>query len=358
MKSSLKYHYLNCYFILTITGIFTVASTNYFVDPAQIFSVGNYEQGVADILLSGNNVANVSNYDERLMQKAYVNNLKRRNDVIVLGSSRSMELRSHLFPGMSFFNHGVSGASLEDYLAIYELYEQREFKPSIVVLGLDPWILNQYHGQNRWKSLRREYLSIVNRLNINADLIKSDDESIKLMELITWPYFKESIRKLLWNRNQGKYYATLDKLNDCGEILKDGSRVYDLKFRTKSAANIKALAISCVSGDSIYSLKNFMCLDKNAMKSLEKFVGYLQDENIRVIFYLPPYHPYVYKFMLESKKHKNIFETENYFKKLADNKGITILGSYNPENACCGVDDFFDGMHPKESCINSIFTYE
>jgi len=194
MKLAIKYYYLSCYLFLTITGMFAVASTNYCVDPAQLFSDGNYEQGVADILLSGNNVTNVSNYDERLLQKAYINNLKRGNDVIVFGSSRSMHIRSHLFPGMSFFNHGVSGASIEDYLAIYELYEQRKFVPSIVVLGLDPWILNQYSGQNRWKSLRWEYFSIANRLNINSN-IDNDNESKKLMELISLPYLKESIKK-------------------------------------------------------------------------------------------------------------------------------------------------------------------
>ena len=96
MRISLKDNYLSFYLFLTITGMLAVAATNYCVDPAQLFSGGNYEQGVADILLSGNNVANVSNYDERLLQKAYVNNLKRRNDVIVLGSSRSMQIKSHL----------------------------------------------------------------------------------------------------------------------------------------------------------------------------------------------------------------------------------------------------------------------
>ncbi len=341
---------------ITIIGVLAVAATNYCVDPAQLFSDGNYEQGVADILLSGNNVANVSNYDERLLQKAYVNNLKRRNDVIVLGSSRSMQLRSHLFPGMSFFNHGVSGASIEDYLAIYELYEQREFVPSIVVLGLDPWILNQYSRQNRWKSLRWEYFSITHRLNINPDIINSDNESKKLMELISLPYLKESIRKFLFYKNQGKYFPTSNyNLADSNVILRDGSYLYNRKYRTKTPEEVKASAISYVSGNSIYSLNNFKCLDKKALISLEKFVEYLQDNNIKVIFFLPPYHPYVYKFMSKSEKYRIILETENYFRKLANNKGITILGSYNPNDpCCCRPDDFLDGMHPKKSCLNNV----
>ena len=222
MRVSLKYHYLNCYLFLTIIGVLTVAATNYCVDPAQLFSGGNYEKGVAGILLSGNNVANVSNYDERLLQKAYVNNLKRRNDVIVLGSSRSMQLRSHLFPGMSFFNHGVSGASIEDYLAIYELYEQRELAPSVVVLGLDPWILNQYSKQDRWESLRWEYFSMANRLNINPTIINSDNKSKKLTELISLPYLEESIKKVLLNISQYfLVYSRLVFLFSPGRILKN-----------------------------------------------------------------------------------------------------------------------------------------
>jgi len=38
-----------------------LVSVNYFVDPAQLFNMNHYEQGMAEIFLKGLNVAGVSN---------------------------------------------------------------------------------------------------------------------------------------------------------------------------------------------------------------------------------------------------------------------------------------------------------
>lgn len=59
---------------------------NYLVDPANIFKINKYEKNIAEILLKELNVANISNYDERLLQKHYVKGLQNEKDIIVLGS--------------------------------------------------------------------------------------------------------------------------------------------------------------------------------------------------------------------------------------------------------------------------------
>src|SRR5437763_402947 len=50
----------------------TVVLLNYQCDPANLFSQGTYERGVAAIVLDGKHVANVANYDERLMLRHFV----------------------------------------------------------------------------------------------------------------------------------------------------------------------------------------------------------------------------------------------------------------------------------------------
>jgi hypothetical protein len=39
---------------------------------------------------------------------------------------------------------------------------------------------------------------------------------------------------------------------------------------------------------------------------------------------------------------------------LADSLGITVLRSYNPRSVNCEKNEFFDGLHPKESCVSKI----
>ncbi len=131
---------------------------NYFVDPAHILckTDRSYEEGMAALLLKGLNVADASNYDERLLQEFYIKGLTEsdRKEIIVLGSSRAGQICSNLFPLASFFNNSVSGGSLEDYVAITGIYLGKGLLPKEVILGIDPWLFNRNNGQNRWKSIK------------------------------------------------------------------------------------------------------------------------------------------------------------------------------------------------------------
>lgn len=358
----LKYLVYNA--ILGIIGLLTVAGINYYADPAHLFSGGRYEKRMADILASGAHVANISDYDERIMQDYYISNLRERKEVIVLGSSRSLQLRSDLFPGMSFFNHSVSGATIEDYLAIYGLYRERNFKPSIVVLGLDPWILNKYNGQSRWRSLKDEYYSFQKKINNDPDIqprrMSIDIKQSRFIQLISLAYLEESVKELLSNigdKTQGKFYATNDEKNDKHTILADGSRLYPLEMRLLTIDEVERSAISFAKNDPVYSLANFAKLDKYSLTILENFVQYLQNNKVQVIFYLPPYHPSSFEILSQSDKYSIILEVEEYYRNLAKHMEIPIYGGYNPDDSGCDRKDFFDGMHPKASCDKKAFRH-
>lgn len=43
-------------------------------------------------------------------------------------------------------NHGMSGAGVFDYLGILGIYESCNKLPGTVIMGLDPWILNESSG--------------------------------------------------------------------------------------------------------------------------------------------------------------------------------------------------------------------
>jgi hypothetical protein len=94
-------------------------------------------------------VAGLTNYDERIFQKLVILNLKNKNDTIVIGSSRSLKVRKKFVSESGpFFNHSVSGASLEDYISIIGVYEKTYgYVPSTVILGIDPWIFNKNNGR-------------------------------------------------------------------------------------------------------------------------------------------------------------------------------------------------------------------
>jgi hypothetical protein len=101
----------------------------------------------------------------------------------------------------------------------------------------------------------------------------------------------------------------------------------------------------------VYSLGGFYALDDKLRLKFEKFLDYLLDRRIKVIFFLAPYHPYLYDYMANSPKYKIILEAERYFRKKALENNITVIGSYNPGNCGLGEADFYDAMHPKREAV-------
>ena len=87
-------------------------------------------------------------------------------------------------------------------------------------------------------------------------------------------------------------------------------------------------------------------------KNFEKLVNYLKTKKIKVFLVLSPYHPALYQ-DIKNEKYMFLF-SEKIFYTFAKEKSIQIIGSYNPNNCGCSENDFFDGMHPKDSCINNI----
>jgi hypothetical protein len=98
-----------------------------------------------------------SNMDERQFIKFRIQFESLNPNAIVLGSSRIMQI-GELNYNNKIINLGVSGASIEDDIAIADI-ATKKFKPSTIFIGLDPWLFNSQSGQERWKSLSYEYFS-------------------------------------------------------------------------------------------------------------------------------------------------------------------------------------------------------
>ncbi|NTW89278.1 MAG: hypothetical protein HGB26_09270 [Desulfobulbaceae bacterium] len=87
-------------------------------------------------------------------------------------------------------------------------------------------------------------------------------------------------------------------------------------------------------------------------------VGYqlikeLQKRGKRVVVLLIPYHPAVYKDKLMSDALNEVRQRVN---RLEVEEGIHLKGSYNPTDFGCTANEFFDDMHPKDSCLEKLST--
>jgi hypothetical protein len=356
MNRVVSTRYLVSFVAIVGVGFLLVAGFGYYAGPAHLYS-SRYEQGMAEILVSGQNIGNPGTYDQGLLQKHYVAALTERRDVIVLGSSRSMYIRQHLFPGRTFFNNMLTSATIQDYLAIYELHEERGLAPSVVVIDASPYLLNKKHRGSQWTSLRDEYLSMASRLGLAAPSSALGVFRRQMTELLSWPYFRASVANVFATRgniNKATYFATPDPIG----ILYDGSVAGGGSLAATQVREVEARATRWAKNPLSYGgLDDFTELDKVSVETLETFIEYLCENNVEVVFYLAPYHPSAYEILAHSDEYRIIVEVEAYYRDLAVAYGIPVVGSYDPVKSSCTKEEFFDGEHPLESAVNKVFSW-
>ncbi|SVE17588.1 uncharacterized protein METZ01_LOCUS470442, partial [marine metagenome] len=123
----------------------------------------NNESEMAYTLSQNPVMVTASNVDERLFVKFRTQFENLDPDLLIIGSSRIMQIGNHNSK-MNSLNLGVSGASLEDHIAILDLATSK-FNPKIIFIGADPWLFNQNSNQLRWQVLRKEYESALYKFN-------------------------------------------------------------------------------------------------------------------------------------------------------------------------------------------------
>lgn len=337
--------------ILFISPLLLVMTLlNIFYDPANIFSGGKYEKGVSDILLAGKNVANISNYDERLVQKFYFKDLVEAKDVIVLGSSRAMQIDGRFVKKTSFYNAGVSGATIEDIVSITQLMAMNEVLPKKVIIGVDPWFFNVNNGQSRWETLKSEYNSFFN-INVNNVL---GINYTKHLNLISLSYYQYSLLSYIKGIRKSEYYTT-DK-NDLDVDVKksNGTRLYKISYRNASIDDI-VLDCNYYINNGLYGLKRFSAISKEYTDKFESLIMFYLNRDIEVVLFLAPYNPIVYNYIESEPKYSNVIKVEEYLKRFAGVNSIDILGSYNPNIYKFEPISFHDSMHPKTNTVEMIF---
>ena len=333
--------------IFSVLTLLFLVSVNYWGDSAKIFHPA-YEKKIADIIFTNQNATNISNYDERILQKELIDKLHSNPDILILGSSRTMLINSTFFEEKKVINNSVSGASIEDLIAIYQIYNEKDILPKKIILGIDPWLLNENNGQKRWKSLEKEYTSFsIERKEINKSILNN-----KVMQLFSFSYFQASLKNLP-NVIKGKSepIASKEKYNQTSTRLVDASLSYGKQYREVSNEEVNNNAKNYISGN-IYSIEKFNTISPDILQEFENLCLSILENNIELSFFLTPYHPIVYEKVIQD--YSIVLDVENQVVKFAEEKGIECFGSFSPQKVDMKNTDFYDGMHCKEHAVKEI----
>ncbi|EKD70116.1 MAG: hypothetical protein ACD_46C00631G0001 [uncultured bacterium] len=356
------------FLIMSLIITIVIILINYYGDGGyQFYRSKSFEKRLSQALLGNKKVLVCSNYNDRNVKKLLLKNNFQQHDILALGSSRTMLIQDNIFSSSHFFNASVTSASLEDDLSIFFLYQKHGVMPKKIFIGLDPWLVSKNVNKNLWKiSFLHEYYH-ANQLFFGEKNILTHYKNVfgffeKYKPLLSPTYLRESIKKirfLLFSNQHSDIIVnpTQDQISNspaCYLHLPDGTRLTSQEEESTSpeqADYAGSVETHQFSPDSVeFSKKN--------KKMFEEFIGYLNQQGIEVIFYLPPYEPAVYAEIQRNSNYKMIKSTEKYFRLTASKYHIKVVGSYNPFVLGLKSEDFIDDIHLKKQGIDKFLKKE
>lgn len=342
-------------FCVSILAAMT-ATFNFITDSAGIFHPQHFLVEASRTLLQGKIVAGLTNFDERKLQEIIIKQNDKKMDFITLGSSRSLMVRKRYFlhNNVNYFNHSLSGDSIQDLIGIVGIYKQAKgYIPKHILITVDPWLFNANNGQNRWRSIENYYFFMLTELggSVHAKRESIEQKWERKKQLINSTYTLANINSLK-KHEQPFYLATTVDTND---YLRepDGSIDYPFNIRHINPQQAQQAAIAAVKSGHAYSFNQFNQLANT--EEFESFIHYLIKNKIHISFFLPAYQPDAYALLLTDPRYQIILQVENYVKQFAKQNHIPIYGSYDPRPYHFTYKEFFDDVHGHEIVTEKIF---
>ncbi|MFY7963663.1 MAG: D-alanyl-lipoteichoic acid biosynthesis protein DltD [Chitinophagaceae bacterium] len=316
-----------------------IATINFFIDPAHIFSNGNYEKRVADILIKGNNINNLRNFDERLAVKNIISKLPYKPQVVAIGTSRLLQMSSDFFPNSKFLNCSMSHASLKDFIAVIGLLDSSQKLPSEIFLETSPTIINSSNS-DEWESIREYYQYGISKMGINSndkgENIQFDVFKKKITALFSFAYFQSSVARFSI-RHQNAFKDVGKTIPQNFGRLSDFSIIYPKSYHTPDTLKAMADAKIFVSKTAIPKISS------KELGVLKNVLAYLKEKNVKVTLVNIPFQPDCFN-LLNQKN--NLFDgLTNAIKSFAVSNNVALVGTFDPNNAGLKRSQFWDQIH-------------
>ena len=329
---------------------FVIIATNIYIDPANIFSGEKYVERIATILVSGNNADNISNYNEMFFQKNMLQKQTQKPDVLVMGSSRVMEVGANIFPNKKLLNIAVSRGNINDLIAVAGLVDSLKQIPKEVVINVEANLICKGSVGNLNGESLNEYYNFFSSKNCNINSNKKTSNFNNIFQryygMLNFDYFKSSVAFVVKKRNKTLYNVGKD-VPKMGGRLSNGCVVYSYSYSHPDTINVAA--ISKEAGVKTI----FPPIDSMLLNSFNCLIDYFQKNGTNITLTMLPFHKDYYD---EVKKKNNFIEYyENYFTTFANKKNIKIVGSFSPTKIGLCKKDFYDTYHCNGDAVKRVF---
>ena len=333
--------------------LISMIAFNLWLDPSGMFTPEGRLRAQADSLLAGRNLLNLGNYDERAFQEIWISKRSQHPSLVILGSSRVMGLSPAQLGEPSGANHAVSGAMLEDLLALVADLARHGQLPRRLLIGLDPWMLNVRNSHQYDYGIFEDYAAMLDSLGFpkpNPWGAKVRGWRDRGRAVVSPVLFQTGLRQMLVSVWQGVprpgCWFTSDKPDPRFDRYEpDGTYTFppSLLNRMDTAA-ISAAAIAWVVGGHSL-MEGFDSVDVGYLKRWWRLLDWLKERGVQVTLYLPPFHPAAWGAMQKRPEGRLLIKVEELVRREALSKSVVVVGSWDNQQVGLYPGDFLDATH-------------
>lgn len=322
--------------------------TNYFIDPANIFTDGNYEDKIVSVLLKKHNAAGLVNFDERIVFEKIVKRLDSMPNTAVIGTSRVLVLQQKHFPTVSFRNLALSHTTINDIISQIGVFDSLNKYPTTLYIETTPFLKAKVEGE-QWLSLHSYHRFIAKKLHLST-VSTIDYPSIyftkrKINALVSLDYFQTCLKnfKVSFQKKVIDIADTTDMIT-YGRFF-DGSISYAKSY--KEIDTLKVMA------DAKLFIKNegYPELDEQKTVIMEQLIKHCQAKNVKVILLMMPFQIDCFNSLMHNN---SLGLLKKQLIDIAKKNTVDIVGTFNPTEASLTRSQFNDPMHSNSSTVPSI----
>jgi hypothetical protein len=259
-------------------------------------------------------------------------------DILALGTSRIISMsQKHFIDSIVFYN---AGPVTQNFPAYYDFIESLDVIPRFIILNLDPWQFNENYFSTDWAKLRGERYDYKNGYEYDkVNIIRS------IFRMLINGEFKIE-QKFDYPKNMG-FLAVM-----YGEGFgKDGAhyrkRVIDSDdYKNGVAYNFVIDNNYIDRGKDIFAYGDGDLYDES-IKQVDKILRLCKDNNIRVVAFMPPFAPTIYKLLMENGHYEYMAKIYPTLLPIFEQYGFEL---YDFTDASGFTDDSmsYDGYHPDD----------
>lgn len=351
-------------FIATVSaGLLGIMALNASVDPAHRF-LQKPRIDLSSWSGRGKDYAMPLNSDDREFRAAHLVRID-QPDLVLFGSSTGSMVDSSMFKTV-FYNAYVSGASVEDYAALWERLRGEGKTPRRLLIVADPWIFNENSSQARWESYsylverfaRRRMTEAPGLGGLWRRLLKrrlvEASGWMAVRDLLSWGMLKATWSALVSGAADPDAKAGVPP-KDIGVWSWDGSLIR--RHAPQTRAQLREKVAAAAAAQNIYALDHYR-VGGQAVALLEQLLHDAAAAGTQVMIVTPPHHPILLEALASRPSYKDALPA--YFATLeraASRAPASLCSAIDSKRIGCVEDEFIDGTHVHPSCLRKALRF-